>query len=137
MRATLLAVLFVGIAAAQDAPKGDPKLVGEWTVVSAIKGGEKIAEEQAKAMLVVFTDKAVTVKEDKREEKAEYKADPSAKVKTIDVVPEKAPPGTVVKGIYELNGDELKLTFNKDGDRPKDFKGEGDTVMLMVLKRKK
>lgn len=137
MRATLVAVLFVGIAAAQDAPKGDPKLVGEWTVVSAVKGGDKIPDEKAKAMLVVFTDKSVSVKEENREEKAEYKADPSAKVKTIDVVPEKAPAGTVVKGIYELNGDDLKMTFNKDGDRPKDFKGDGDTVMLMVLKRKK
>ncbi len=137
MRTTLLAVLFIGLVASQETARADPNLVGDWTVVSAVKGGEKASAEKLKAMLVTFTDKTVTVKDGDRTEKAGYKADTKAKPKTIDVIPSQAPPGTVVPGIYELDGDDLKIVWNKEGGRPKDFKGEGESQAMLVLKRKK
>lgn len=137
MRTTLLALLVAGLVMAQDTPKNGGELVGSWTVVSALKGGEKTPEEALKSMLVTFDEKTVTIKHGDNVEKANYKIDPSAKVKTLDITPEKAPKGVVVEGIYELKGDTLKIVWNKGKGRPTDFKGTGSDQAYMELKRKK
>ena len=43
----------------------------------------------------------------------------------------------IVQGIYDLDGDTLKLCLNRTGERPKSFdtKGEKGNVVLNVYKR--
>jgi uncharacterized protein (TIGR03067 family) len=135
MRSTLLVVLLGGFVAAQGALQGDPKLVGTWQLVSGFKGNEKLPEEKAKGTMVVFDEKTITIKEAGRDEKADYKADPTAKPKTIDINKGDMP---LAIGIYDLDGDNLKIIFTKGGGtRPKEFKEGGADSAMLILKRQK
>jgi hypothetical protein len=43
----------------------------------------------------------------------------------------------LVRGIYELNGDDLKIRFSRnDRERPRDFERRDD-ISILVLKREK
>jgi RNA polymerase sigma factor (sigma-70 family) len=124
---------------AEEKPKSDKeRLQGKWVPVSAEEEGKKVPEEEIKAknFVMVFAGDKMTLpmKDDTRE--VEYKLDPAKKPKEIDVAIEK---GKVAKGIYELDGDTLKLCIEKDpdGERPAKFATDGTTHVLIVLKRKK
>ena len=57
------------------------------------------------------------------------------KLKTIDYRSDLLP-DEPIKGIYEIDGDSLKICFAIEGERPKKFESaEGSTTMLIVLKR--
>lgn len=64
-----------------------------------------------------------------------FKLDPAAKLKTIDV----SESGRVAPGIYELDGDTLKLCIadGKDAARPMEMKAEGGRTIVVMLKRVK
>jgi uncharacterized protein (TIGR03067 family) len=57
------------------------------------------------------------------------------KVKTIDFRSDLLPEEPI-KGIYEIDGDNLKICFAIEGERPTKFESPADSVqMLIVLKR--
>lgn len=135
-------VLSLSLVLAAPAPKkaDEPapgKLEGEW-VVESVEGPK---EDTAPGSLTMrFADGKVSILEAKRNrpEDANYTADPTKKPAQIDIRPEKGPADKVVLGIYEVKGDTLKLCFARDGDRPKEFKGDAaNGVMFLTLKRVK
>jgi uncharacterized protein (TIGR03067 family) len=69
------------------------------------------------------------------------KIDPSKTPKTIDLVPLEEPnKGEVIEGIYQLDGDELKVCIpnQKMESRPTELKSpKGSSLVLMSLKRSK
>jgi uncharacterized protein (TIGR03067 family) len=137
----LLTVVLVVAAPAppEKEKKDEEKIQGTWVVVSAEEGG-RVDADKAKDVKLVFDGETVIVKDPRRDEKAKIKLDPAKKPKTIDITPEeKGAPAKVIQGIYELNGDELKLCFTKEGGtRPTEFASKpGGDVSLIVLKREK
>ena len=75
--------------------------------------------------------------EGKTEDPAEFTLDSKAKPKAIDIKPPKGSEKLVL-GIYELDGDTLKICFNEDAKRPKEFaSAEGSRTVLLILKREK
>jgi uncharacterized protein (TIGR03067 family) len=73
---------------------------------------------------------------------AEVSIDPAINPSQLDFKVTEGPlKGSVVAGIYHLDGDELKLcysTSSKDKDRPLEFKGKPDKgIILLTLKREK
>jgi uncharacterized protein (TIGR03067 family) len=137
--------LVVSTSAAQDkGGTGDKdKLQGTWSVVSATKGGKAMPADQTKGVTVTFkADKMIIAmqgKDDKME--ATFTVNASKKPKEMDVDFGKDPKGKEMKGtgIYELDGDNLKIAHGEFGDpRPKDFESkDGSNVSVMVLKREK
>ena len=65
----------------------------------------------------------------------EYKLDPAAKVKEIDMTES----GRVAPGIYELEGDALKICIaeGKNAVRPTEMKPDGKRIAVITLKRVK
>src|SRR5262249_8449066 len=113
-------------AAAQD-DKGLAELRGTWTVVKS--------EPKFEPKKLVFDGDKVTVvftEDDKKETKV--KVDSKAKPAQLDFLRN----GKVESpGIYEVNGDMLRLCFTEgDGKRPTEFKA-GAGVILVTLKREK
>ena len=136
----LTAVLVVAAPApAEDKKKDEEKLQGTWIVVSGERDGMKLPDDKIKDLKVVIKDDTLTV----GDEKTTFKLDAKKKPKTIDLVPIKKD-GTkedMVPGIYEIDGDDLKMCWAKGGkeaDRPTEFATKKDSRnVLFILKREK
>jgi uncharacterized protein (TIGR03067 family) len=129
MTSYALLVLAAGLSLAADDNKKGPmdrdygKLEGTWKVVSLEVGGMKIPPEAIKNSRLIIKGKEFTMKEMIATYRGNFVIDSSKKPKTIDIKftggPEK---GNTSLGIYELNGDELKLCLTITGKkRPTEF----------------
>jgi len=139
--AVLLATL-VGVSAA-PVPKAKAKdeelIVGTWQVENFDFGpGAPVPPIDFKQINLAFkTDGklAMTMGDMPRKEGA-YKLDPAAKVKAIDMTEAN---GRVSPGIYELDGDTLKICIAEGADavRPTEMKPGGMRGAVVTLKRVK
>ena len=122
-----------------DLEKEARKFQGTWTFESSETAGNELPTGELKGFLLTFEGNKHTVKKgDEVIQVGIQKLDPSKSPKTIDVTMTEGPSkGTVMLGIYEIDGDTLKLCWNKPGgERPKEFAGK-DKAGYMVLKREK
>ncbi|QEL18025.1 TIGR03067 domain-containing protein [Limnoglobus roseus] len=116
------------------------KMSGDWTVTAGKKAGQAIGDDAKKGAYTITKDK-ITLKEgDKTLFVFSYTLDTKASPVAIDMeIAESAIDGikgTKAKGIVELTGDELKLTYDAmGGDRPKKF--DDDKAFVFTLKKKK
>jgi uncharacterized protein (TIGR03067 family) len=142
LKALCLVTVFglgVSSSAGQDkAGTGDKdKMQGTWLADSGKKGGKDVPQDLFKGVKFVFAgDKLTMVMSKDMKMEWTFKIDPTKKPKEMDVKFEDGKTGT---GIYELDGDTLKIAHGEIGDpRPKDFVSkEGDNITVMVLKREK
>jgi uncharacterized protein (TIGR03067 family) len=124
--------------------KEQQRLQGTWEVLEYVINGEVVPAEAVKTMRVVFTGDQMSMSLAKAAGKREYTftVDPAQKPKVIETSPTIAKSKTKMSspGIYELDGDKLKLCLSRLGskDRPGDFESsEGSGNTLLVLRRAK
>jgi uncharacterized protein (TIGR03067 family) len=129
--------LLVAAAGAEDkSAKGDKdKLQGTWAMVSGERDGKPIPEENAKNTKVEFAGDKMVIHNKDRKTEGTFKLNTDKKPKAIDV----DLGGQQGKGIYQLEGDTLKVAHGEaGGPRPKDFSTkEGSGVTVVVFKRQK
>ena len=121
-------------ASAQDTKKEQEKLQGTWSVVTAERDGA--ADDGIKNDKLVIAGDKITIKKGGGgdEEPVTFTTDPTKKPKQIDV----NAGGQVILGIYDLDGENLKLCISKGGERPAEFTTKaGSNRMLVTLKRDK
>ncbi len=144
MRGKALAILAVVLLlAADDAVKKDQeKLQGTWETTAVEYNGTDQANDVK--LKLVFTGKEVKVEGSDEVEndyaKLTYKLDPTTNPRSIDItVAAGNQKDTVLEGIYEVKGDELRLCVKVIGkERPAKFASpEGENIALVVLKRVK
>jgi uncharacterized protein (TIGR03067 family) len=88
-------------------------------------------------MTVTFKGEQMVVSVKGDDKTAKVKVDSSKSPATIDISPAEGPEkGKTFPGIYKVEKGELTLVFTEKGDRPKEFKVEGEAVLLK-LKRDK
>jgi RNA polymerase sigma factor (sigma-70 family) len=99
------------------------KLEGTWDIVDAERGGKRVAADERKGMTVSIRDgKLVIDSPAGASQPFLIRVDPSPSPKHIDMIPAV---GEAILGIYELDGDSLKLGWgnvSKAGERQKEFK---------------
>jgi uncharacterized protein (TIGR03067 family) len=124
---------------AADVKSDQEQLRGAWKIVAATINGANTGPDVDGAVgtEVVFQGNKVTIKAE-----MDYKLDPTKTPKHIDLVPPYGPAkerSQPIYGIYELNGDDLKLCAGAPGvGRPTTFASEKDgRTMLLTLKREK
>jgi uncharacterized protein (TIGR03067 family) len=114
-------------------------------VVSMERGGRPAPKElleKAKLKMIVKGDN-LRLTDEKRGEGATFKRDSAKKPHAIDLVFKEGPKEDIERkalGIYEVDGDNLKIAWKKDGgERPSKFASTaGDrTTEYLVLKREK
>ena len=132
----LTAGFLLGAAGAQDDAKGDhEKIQGTWKVVSAEDSGRKAPDEAVKNIKWVITKDKITYKFGDKTTELSYKLDATKKPKWIDLTEG----DRTTLGIYELEGDNLKICFPEGGKRERStaFESKPDSVndILIVLKR--
>ena len=143
MRLPFIAFLVIGMVlatrparAADDKGDDAKQLQGTWVIDPATYKDEKDPEalKQMKAVRIIFDGDTLTVRHPPgNEEKGGFALDPSKKPKEIDL-------SDKAKGIYELDGDTLKLCWDADGKangRPTKFAADRtkDRVTNLVLIR--
>jgi uncharacterized protein (TIGR03067 family) len=136
----LLAVATLALVAqSSDDEKSDRKaLQGKWQPVEAsFRGGEleKVPDEEGQLRQVVFDGDSV----EWRGRKLDCTLDPSKKPKQMDWArPKEGAKAETSQGIYELDGDTLKVCFALPGQaRPTEFKPVAEKTIVMVLRRVK
>ncbi len=144
---SLMAVILgsAGPVRADDAKKDEDKLQGTWQATEAVANGKPVPKEQLERMKVVFAGDTMSIfppdGDGKKSVENTFRVDPSKKPKAIDATrAEGDSKGKVAKGIYELDGDALKLCLSArlEKDRPTEFAApEKSGLVLLTLKRVK
>jgi uncharacterized protein (TIGR03067 family) len=122
--------------------KDKAALQGTWKVTASESKGEKVSAEELKALFLIFKGDAILIREgDKTEENFSYLLDPLKKTKEIDLTLKVGPQkGRVDRGIYEIDGDTLRICIqsDKDANRPREFRSRaGSDLWLVTLQRTK
>jgi uncharacterized protein (TIGR03067 family) len=117
------------------------KFQGAWTFESSEAGGKELPAGELNGLVLTFEgDKHTVKKGDEVIQAGTQKLDPSKSPKAIDVtITEGVNKGAVMLGIYEINGDTLKVCFDAAGKkRPTQFKSTpGSETFVNVHKRLK
>jgi uncharacterized protein (TIGR03067 family) len=135
-----LAIQSQGSAQDKGAKTDKDKLQGTWVAVSAEAGGMKFDFPKDMQTVFTFSGDKLTLKDmGKKEETGTFKIDEKKNPKEIDMTTPKVenPKETeTVKGIYQLDGDTLKIAFRADpaADRPNAFDAKG--AIAITFKRK-
>jgi uncharacterized protein (TIGR03067 family) len=147
MRLKLPTLIFALALLAADSPADDAskkdleKLQGDWVGVSYMRDGEKADPDDAQSLFRTIKDDTYTISRfDKQIGKGTFTIDATKKPKTIDAYPGGSKDkNKVVRGIYELKGNTLKICSAAPGkDRPTEFTSkEGSGHTLTVWEREK
>jgi uncharacterized protein (TIGR03067 family) len=134
----LLAILIGADTPKRDDVSSDDQeaILGTWRIEKASLGGMELPADQREKTLFEFKKDQVILHRGGTKEPAEYSLNPSKKPAEIRIKPKNEPAG---EGIYELNGDTLKICIVRDGrKRPTTFESkDGNEAILMILKREK
>ena len=132
----LMLAAFTGVIFAQE--KGLKDLEGTYKVTSMEKVGKTATKELNDTVKVTFKGNELAIKIGDENKKAKIKVDASKTPNTIDIQPTEGPEkGKTFPGIYKLDKGDLTIAFTEKGDRPKEFKVEGDVVLLKMKKDEK
>lgn len=128
-----------GFAKAAEVPtdeelaKVKAELKGTWQVTSAEEGGVMLPAGVISQLKHIFDGDALIMVVGEKEKLAQYKLNPTVSPKTIDIIRK----DEVALGIYELEGDTLRICLTKDLQRPTKFESKSETSprMLATFKR--
>jgi uncharacterized protein (TIGR03067 family) len=135
------ALMIIAVPSRGDAPDRDTaKIQGSWKVVSLEADGDQGPAEIVAKLKLVFKDGKLTFTPGEPGfTNYTYKLDPSTKPPSFDMThADGKDKGDTTKGIYSFDGDNLKICFGKDDQRPKEFTAKAKSGQAMyVLKREK
>ena len=110
------------------------KIQGTWALVSGERNGKSLPADVIQHIHLIFAGDKLTTKNKDRQTEATFRLNPNQTPKAIDVDME----GNVGKGIYQFDGDTLKIAHGEVGDaRPQDFAKTGSGLTVLVVKRAK
>ena len=146
MKAHWVLLLATGLVLGADDAGKDAKdqdrIQGSWKVVGLQLEGQEILGDTVKELRLAIKGEMIQPEgdfpENDRYGKFTFKLDPTTKPRIFDAtIAAGNDKGTVLEGIYQLEGDKLKLCVRLIGkDRPSDFASKvGSGVVLVTLER--
>lgn len=134
----LTAIVVMGVAVANDDAKGDrEKLQGTWQAVSVEDSGRKAPDEAVRNIKWVIAEDRITQYLGGKTRECSYVLNATKKPGWINLTES----AHTTPGIYEVNGDSLKICFpeGSKGERPTAFESKPNSVndILITLKRER
>jgi uncharacterized protein (TIGR03067 family) len=138
IRVLVLLLALPVVSQGDEARTDNAKLQGTWKLVSLEAGGQPAPPEIVARLRLVFRNDTVTLTPGEPGfTNYTFKVDPTTRPPSFDMTPADGKhKGKTNKGIYSLNGDDLKICFNRDKARPREMNTKSGSV-LYVLKREK
>jgi uncharacterized protein (TIGR03067 family) len=133
---TISALLITSAAHADDLKA----MQGTWKLESAETHGQKVESDDIKDIVLKIMGERYEVRVKDKIDGGTLKLDETQKPKTMDGTDTEGDDvGKVVKAIYELSGDTLRVCHAGDGEeRPKEMATKEDSsAMIMTFKREK
>jgi uncharacterized protein (TIGR03067 family) len=111
---------------------------GKWKVESAEAGGKPVESPELKALVVTITGDRYELMTDEGPDGGTLKLDETQNPKAMDATDtEGLTVGKMIKAIYELSGDTLRVCYALDGgERPKEFATKADSPLLLITYRR-
>ena len=125
---SILAAAWLVPTQPEAAKKELAKLEGTWKLTAMEVAGKPVAEGRLTSATLTIRGNKYTLVSGNRQSEVELTLDPGKTPKEIDMQVLDGPnKDRVGKGIYELDGDKLKICRSLDpqDERPKEFKTEG------------
>ena len=113
---------------------------GKWKVESAEANGKELESPEMKELVVTITGDQYEVVLKGMTDRGSIKLDETQKPKSIDATDTEGDDvGKVLKAIYELKGDTMRVCYAiTGGERPKEFTTkEGAPFIIVVYRREK
>jgi uncharacterized protein (TIGR03067 family) len=128
-----------------DAKRDADKLQGTWQATEGMSEGKPLTREHVQRLKVVFSGEKMSISpldgDGKKALEYTFRVDPGKKPKAINATrAEGGGKGKTVRGIYELDGDTLRLclTSRFEKERPTEFAApEKSGLVLVTLTRVK
>lgn len=107
---------------------------GTWKVASAEAGGQPVDSPQLKDLVVKITGDHYTAEVKEGVEAGTVKLDETKKIKTMDATKtEGFEAGKVIKAVYELKGDTMRVCYAMDGgERPTELATKDGVPWLLI-----
>src|SRR5688572_22850024 len=129
-------LLGLALTIAAPGPKDKEKPAATLEGVWAVEKIEGKGDKEVANVTFTFTADKVSIKEGAKErvENAGYTSDATKKPAHIDIKPDRGNKDMAILGIYEIDGDNLKICFTADGGtRPTEFKADKDARTVLVV----
>jgi uncharacterized protein (TIGR03067 family) len=134
--AVLMGLSVGGVILADE--KAFKELEGTYRPLAIVKDGKEASEEFRDSVTVKFASDELTFTIKDKSYPAKIKVNPAKKPAHIDITPSDGPEkGRTFPGIYKVEKSELLLAFVEKGERPTEFKGEGNAVLFRLTREKK
>jgi uncharacterized protein (TIGR03067 family) len=113
-------------------------LNGKWKVQSVEAGGKLVESEDLKELVVTITGDRYELTTKDGPDRGLLKLDETRQPKTMDATDtEGSDAGKVIKAIYEISGDILRVCYALQGDeRPAEFATKQDIPLLLITYRR-
>jgi uncharacterized protein (TIGR03067 family) len=117
MKSVVAMGLAFGLLLGADSVQGEDTLQGTWKLIGGEVDGKALSEQELQdGKLIIDGDHYRVTLFGKGTVTGEQKLDPTAKIKTIDITDaSSASNSPTCLGIYELEGDEFRVTFAPPG----------------------
>lgn len=134
----LASIGLISLAHADSLEKELEKFRGRWKVELIAENGIAESDAETKKFEISIRGDIFYVKMDGREETMTFKIDPDKNPKCIDITPNYGDDkGKTAPGIYEFDGDYLRICACPKGKRPVKFATTKGTLVLMLKRMDK
>ena len=115
---------------------------GNWIVTAVEVGGRVLSADDMPHLEIRITDgayKLLNLDEDNKETGGTFSLNSGTEPKQIDIKPKGGPDdGRTLPGIYEANGDTMKVCYNRAGTkRPSEFSTTNDASAILITYKRK